>query len=678
MAKTGGKSEARSDAASVALRSSLAAATPRWISSAAPASYTLTEATTEFMSFFTAELARIDAFVRMYVAELKFSLSAQLRRPTIDLAMLTHVEQQLCAIDRFIAVNMTGFRRVARLADTAAGGQSSLYPLLYASIAASSSFNIDLGPILLGLSDAYAAARASAADKKKSDWVPPESFSRNTDKYLVRLENLLQVKCHIVRHLPVLIFGRGSSATGDFDVSDSSLITSVYFDNDQLDVYHGRLAREEGETLVRTRWYGEAPADGSDTPIFVERKTHHESWVAESSIKERFPLQANLLSRYVSGRWTLDAAQKRLRRTMGDREVEKALALASEIQNDVVTRGLRPAVRTMYRRSAFQLSSSNDVRISIDTDLNLIDETQLTYGELEWSPDLLSRATASSVVSFPFAVLEIKLAADVPVPWVDELLATGLLIEAPKFSKFLSATALHQEGKCKQLPAWWELIAQVKDPNDRTRGGALDAAYLSDGEESDDETIASIAATRAVAKGDHRRSRRASRAGKRASTSVSPSPRAAPATGGPGGSTPLPPAPSTAPEHSVTALPAFKPKPLKVPVKIEPKTFFANERTFLQWINTVVIMAVVSTSFVSFGNAAAQQVGLILVVISLLFAFYALIVFHWRRRAIRARDVTTAYDDQFGPALLVVLLTVGMVFAMILPLTSTDTSDCIC
>ena len=132
------------------------------------------------------------------------------------------------------------------------------------------------------------------------------------------------------------------------------------------------------------------------------------------------------------------------------------------------------------------------------------------------------------------------------------------------------------------------------------------------------------------------------------------------------------------PEHSVDALPAFKPKPLKVPVKIEPKTFFANERTFLQWINTVVIISVVSTSFVSFGNAAAQQVGLILVVISLLFAFYALAVFHWRRRAIRARDVTTAYDDQFGPALLVVLLTVGMVFAMILPLTATDTSDCIC
>jgi uncharacterized membrane protein YidH (DUF202 family) len=576
---------------------------------------------------------------------------------------------------------MTGFRRIARLADTASGSLASLYPVLYASIAASASFTIDLGPILLGLSDAHAAARASASDGQKSDWVPPESFSRNTDKYLVRLEHLLEVKCHIVRHLPVLIFGRASSGDGSFNVSDSSLITSVYFDNDQLDVYHGRLAREEGETLVRTRWYGEAPADGSDTPIFVERKTHHESWVAESSIKERFPLQANLLSRYVSGRWSLDAAQKRLRRTMGDREVEKALALASEIQNDVVTRGLRPAVRTMYRRSAFQLSSSNDVRISIDTDLNLIDETQLSYGELEWSPDLLDRATASSVVTFPFAVLEIKLAADMPVPWVDELLATGLLIEAPKFSKFLSATALHQETKCKQLPAWWDLIARVKDPADRTRGGALDAAYLSDGAESDDESIASLAATRVVDKGDARRSRRASRAGKRASTSVSPGPRSSsPASRSTqtAASNNLPPAPSTVPEHSVDALPAFKPKPLKVPVKIEPKTFFANERTFLQWINTVVIISVVSTSFVSFGNAAAQQVGLILVVISLLFAFYALAVFHWRRRAIRARDVTTAYDDQFGPALLVVLLTVGMVFAMILPLTATDTSDCIC
>jgi hypothetical protein len=31
-------------------------------------------------------------------------------------------------------------------------------------------------------------------------------------------------------------------------------------------------------------------------------------------------------------------------------------------------------------------------------------------------------------------------------------------------------------------------------------------------------------------------------------------------------------------------------KPRKMPVKLEPKTFFANERTLLKWINSAVML----------------------------------------------------------------------------------------
>ncbi len=117
-------------------------------------------------------------------------------------------------------------------------------------------------------------------------------------------------QCALVKHLPVLIFGRadgsgpgallaaaGNAAAGGDVPSDSSLISSVYFDNASLDVYHERLERREGATLVRVRWYGDAAGD--ETEVYVERKTHHESWTTDSSVKERRVLGAHACTRCV-------------------------------------------------------------------------------------------------------------------------------------------------------------------------------------------------------------------------------------------------------------------------------------------------------------------------------------------------------------------------------------------
>ncbi|GLI63727.1 hypothetical protein VaNZ11_006790, partial [Volvox africanus] len=65
---------------------------------------------------------------------------------------------------------------------------------------------------------------------------------------------------------------------------DSSKISSVYFDNKQLDVYHERLVRVDGASLVRIRWYGvDAPAP--EQGVFVERKKHRDAWTGEFSLK---------------------------------------------------------------------------------------------------------------------------------------------------------------------------------------------------------------------------------------------------------------------------------------------------------------------------------------------------------------------------------------------------------
>jgi len=51
----------------------------------------------------------------------------------------------------------------------------------------------------------------------------------------------------------------------------------VYLDNSQLELYHGRLDKTPGAIAIRLRWYG----TGEPTTVFVERKTHRDSWTGE-------------------------------------------------------------------------------------------------------------------------------------------------------------------------------------------------------------------------------------------------------------------------------------------------------------------------------------------------------------------------------------------------------------
>ncbi len=57
----------------------------------------------------------------------------------------------------------------------------------------------------------------------------------------------------------------------------------MYLDTPELAVYHDRLARNDGASLVRVRWYG--PEPGPDDNVYVERKVHREKWTGEQSTK---------------------------------------------------------------------------------------------------------------------------------------------------------------------------------------------------------------------------------------------------------------------------------------------------------------------------------------------------------------------------------------------------------
>ena len=173
---------------------------------------------------------------------------------------------------------------------------------LRARLAKEAFCNTSIEHLLILLSDVHSllGQKQGAADAAGGGaaWQPPSDFSRSTTKYWVRPEDVNTITIIIARQLPILIMHRPPPATLKMKASDLLLataghshnkvsidgtITSLYLDSQEFVQYHERMARNEGAQLFRLRWYG-LDADQIGT-VFVERKTHHESWSGESSTK---------------------------------------------------------------------------------------------------------------------------------------------------------------------------------------------------------------------------------------------------------------------------------------------------------------------------------------------------------------------------------------------------------
>lgn len=108
-------------------------------------------------------------------------------------------------------------------------------------------------------------------------------------------------------------------------------------------------------------------------------------------------------------------------------------------------------------------------------------------------------------------------------------------------------------------------------------------------------------------------------------------------------------------------------KRICVPQKVDPKTFFANERTFLKWLNISTMlgmMGITLLNFSSINSDGAELAGLVLLPVAVLFMLYALVTFRSRAHFIYMRE-PMRYDDTRGPTLLVVVLTIALVLATV-------------
>lgn len=79
---------------------------------------------------------------------------------------------------------------------------------------------------------------------------------------------------------------------------------------------------------------------------------------------------------YIHGRYKYSEYTEKLRAkgTKSDKELQSNETIANEVQQSILTKKLRPMVRTFYNRTAFQLPGDARVRISLDTELTMIRE----------------------------------------------------------------------------------------------------------------------------------------------------------------------------------------------------------------------------------------------------------------------------------------------------------------
>lgn len=106
-------------------------------------------------------------------------------------------------------------------------------------------------------------------------------------------------------------------------------------------------------------------------------------------------------------------------------------------------------------------------------------------------------------------------------------------------------------------------------------------------------------------------------------------------------------------------------KRIALPTRVEPKVFFANERTFLSWLNFTVILGALAIGMLNFGDRPAFISAFLFTGVAMLTMVYALITYHWRAKSIRMRG-QAGFDDRFGPTLLAIVLLMAVVVNFVL------------
>lgn len=278
-------------------------------------------------------------------------------------------------------------------------------------------------------------------------------------------DNLLEVKTIILRRLPVLVYNPQTSKIAQGSEPDPT-VTSIYFDNPKFNLYTRKTTHEPDAPSLRLRWYGSL----SDNPdILLEKKMIKAGDISEES---RFAIKDKYIKPFLDGEYCMEKQVSRLEEKGDQHRAEELRTKAKDAQAFVKDNNLQPVLRANYSRTAFEIPGDDRIRISLDTNLAFIREDAINYERPCRDPEDWHRRDIDDkameypftgirkgeINRFPFSVLEFKIKGGRRYEWITDLMASHLVKEAPRFSKFVHGVAELFEDYVNAFPFWLSMV----------------------------------------------------------------------------------------------------------------------------------------------------------------------------------------------------------------------------
>ena len=515
----------------------------------------------------------------------------------------------------------------------------------------------------------------------------------------VHSENLLEVKTYILRRLPVLVYNSQTSKVVEGDQPDPT-ITSLYFDNPKFDLYNKKVEKTSNASSLRLKWFGQL----DDKPeIFFEKKTVKESGDSEDS---RFPIKGKYIQPFIKGDYKMEKSVEKLR----DREGTEGNGVASlqrsveDIQQFIKEYELQPVMRANYTRTAFQIPGDDRVRISIDTDVAFIREDSLDEDRPCRDPEdwhrgdidrlaikyPFSEVRQGEISRFPHALLEIKVkdgSSKKTNDWVSELMSSHLLKEEPRFSKFVHGVAQLFEDNVNSFPFWLSDLEmdirqdpetafqeeQEKKAKQVEDQAAVGSFLGSKSAPSFKAAVGSPAGKTAADFGDRGYRTGTEDVAEEADTDDEIDQPTLSTPGTFSGLLSLSPFSNSkyarAHRQGPVQLPPGVREPGQLikdmnPVRVEPKVWLANQRTFIKWQHISVLLASLSLGLYNAAgesNTVAQALAVVYTLIALFAGAWGWWMYIVRSRMIKERSGKD-FDNVIGP----IVVCIGLVIALCL------------
>ncbi|KAI8089473.1 VTC domain-containing protein [Halteromyces radiatus] len=444
--------------------------------------------------------------------------------------------------------------------------------------------------------------------------------------FWIHPDNINEVKAICLFHLPMLPTSNTSSTSVNVQKTSKHpidhAVSTVYFDNANFSLYKNTVSLcndedsisqtiERCDTMLQCQWYGQDSSKMYMSSYQKDDIDHQQrETIKHQCIVDNIPVNSFL------SRWqhVLDEQHK--------------FSHVESMQQMIHQQHLAPICHTTCQRSIFYEQYPDGTCLQIQVDNNITFNRPFDG----CNKTNVRRMEQSDNHRFPYGILSLRHTGKQSIPlWLSQLVASHLVYAIPRFSVFAHAIKQLYCNLVLPSPYWMSIME-----ND-IRKLPFNQVGLSRSE-SDRPLI-----------NGHR------------PTLLDTTPHV---------SIPLLTNPSTPIAQSffrnVDGMMMYNKGNNSNNRITEPKTYFANERTFISWLQFCAMLLTVALSLFNRGDLISRWMGAIFLFITCLLACYALGRFQYRSWQLRTRRYVLRYDDKIGPSILCFFLVLAMMINLYL------------